>query len=570
MITSNRSSQSWATKSKFNDIQDYYKEKRNEGYYITDFDKGDNIYSVIVEKECGITDQIVKWSAKFDEDDLITEMWEKDYEISNLLNDGKDWIYVFSRFEISHIQAYSTSVDFPKDKIQKRWDDGYSISKIAYGNGLWIIIFTKGIEYNPGYSLRKKIDTEEINKWISDEKIITDLVYGNEEWAIAYGKHKEYTYQVIEITDNFPADKIRKRWDDGYDITLCAYGQNKWIIAFSTKNKYSTIAKEEERIIKEIEEQFERVKSLYSEKSYSEIITVFENNELLKINEEIVNKYLWALWLNDGTEEKAWDLVKEYSSKFSTSRWDSLKGHYSKWKKWYDFALDYYKDSNEDAYNEVKKIFDDYYTLYEQEKYIEVIEYFENKLSKSVSAKHLKVANNYLWALFKNSGTEKKALEKTKKFLEDYPDNTDWFKLAGHISKWLGSNNKDIELLNEALVFYKKSNNKEKINEVNEKIKELKEFNKKRLAEEKQAEKERLAEEKRVKQEKNDSQHKFKSSRGETFCQYCGKSTIWNDSPCEGKKNGHNYVYMKDSYGNWELQCNKCGRSTIWYDSPCS
>jgi tetratricopeptide (TPR) repeat protein len=313
--------------------------------------------------------------------------------------------------------------------------------------------------------------------------------------------------------------------------------------------------------------------SLYNEKRYIEVIELFEQNlsSQVDINQvELLDKYLWALWLNDGTEESAWELAKEYSSKFNTNRWDILKGHYSKWKKWYDYALDYYKDSSEDGYNEIKKIFDDYYSLYYEEKYAEVIEYFENKLSNSVSEKHLKIADKYLWALYNNSGTEKKALEKTKKFLEDYPDNTDWVKLAGHISKWLGSKNKDIDLLNEAIFFYKKVNSKEGINEVNEKINEVKVFHKERLAEEKQAEKERIAEEKRVEQEKKDSQHKFKSSRGETFCQYCGKSTIWNDSPCEGKKNGHNYIYMKDSYGNWELTCNNCGRSHIWYDSPCS
>lgn len=396
------------------------------------------------------------------------------------------------------------------------------------------------------------------------------MVYGKEKWAIAYGKHKEYTYQVIEISDSFPADKIKKRWEDGYDITLCAYGQNKWIIAFSTKYKYLTLEKEEERIKKEIGEQFKRIKDLYSEKSYSEIITIFENNESLNTNEEVVNKYLWALWLNDGTEEKAWDLVKEYSSKFNTTRWNILKGHYSKWKKWYDFALDYYKDSSDDNYNEVKKIFDDFYTLYEQEKYEEVIEYYENKLSKSVSSKHLKIADKYLWALFKNPGTEKKALEKTKKFLEDYPDNTDWYKLAGHISKWLGSKNKDIELLNEAVIFYKKVSNKEGINEVNEKIKEIKEFHKERLAEEKQAEKERIAEEKRLEQEKKDVQHRFKTSKGVTFCQYCGRDTSWSSWDCSGKKNGHNFVLMKNSYGELEPICNKCGKDKSWDNYSCS
>jgi hypothetical protein len=508
MITCDRETQSWATKAKFNEIQDYIIEKRKEGYFITDFDRGNGVYSVIIEKGCGITEQRLRWSSEFDADDMIVEMWNDDFKITNLLYDGTDWIYVFSKFEKSYQQAHSTGREFPTEKIRKKWDDGYSISKIAYGKGVWVVVFTKGVEYNPGYVLRSELDFEEINKWISDEKIITDLVYGDGKWAIAFGKHTEFPYQVIEVSKDFPTDKIKKRWEDGYDITLCAYGDDKWVFAFSTKYKYSTIAKEKERISKETEEVLEKINVLYTEKNYNELINIVEANDDLKSSEEIINKYLWALWLNNDTEEKAWNLAKEYSTKFNTKRWEILKGHYSKWKKWYDFALDYYKESSKENYNEIMKILDDYYSLYEQKQYSDVIDYFEEKLSGSVSSKYLKIADKYLWALFKNSGTETKALEKVKKYLEDYPENTDWYNLAGHISKWLGDKEKDIDILNEAISYYIQCDNKEGMKEVNEKIKEANAYQKERIAEIKNEEKERIALEKQEAAERRESEER--------------------------------------------------------------
>lgn len=84
----------------------------------------------------------------------------------------------------------------------------------------------------------------------------------------------------------------------------------------------------------------------------------------------------------------------------------------------------------------------------------------------------------------------------------------------------------------------------------------------KALKREEAAEAKRREREEQIK--KRNEAHEFKSSRGETFCKFCGKSDIYGGSPCDGRVNKHSYKQVKDSYGNWEIKCGKCGQYE-WY-----
>ena len=250
------------------------------------------------------------------------------------------------------------------------------------------------------------------------------------------------------------------------------------------------------------EEQLERLNALYKRGSYDKVITIFESDESLKTNEKIVHEYLWSLWMNNETL-KAKDLAHEYNKKFNTKKWNWLIGRYAEQQKWFDVALSYFdKSSDSDEYNRVKKIFDDYDSLYLEKKYKEVIEYFENKLYKSHSKSDIEIINKYLWSLWHNSGTEKKAIEKTKEFLKEYGDQANWLNHIGKINFWLGEKyNNDINFFNEAISFYQKAANDTSVKEVNdhiEKIAKEKQLAKVAAAKEEQLAKEAAAKEKQL------------------------------------------------------------------------
>ena len=554
MITSERGGQFYVTRNKYDEISDYIQNKRKEGYFVVDFDRGNGVYVAILEKNCGITEQRIVFSKAFNENSIIKEWWDKGYNLSGLEYDDVDWIYVFSKYDKKYAQAFNYDSSFPSDSISERWDKGYSISKLCYGNDTWVVVFTKGIDYHPGWSIRNKLDLTEMNKWIEDGKIITDLVFGDGRWAMTYGKHQQFSYQTIITATTFPSDIIKHKWDNGYDLSLCAYGDGQWVLAFSTKNKAAAINKDQIAEEEQTLESLTEMHTLYKNDKHADVIAFFEKNrQLLNKEEEAVNQYLWSLWMQDGSEQEAYELAKEYQVAFKTDRWLRLRGHYCKWKKWYDYALTNYQNSPKD-YAEIKKIFDDYQALVVAEDYEAVIDYFESTLHLSVSKNHLDIARSYCSALYQNSGTEQKALDKLEEFLEKYPKHLPFVSLAGYISKYLGERDNDLQLLEKAMSYFKKAKKKAQQTEVRELINSTK----KAL---KAAEKAEKADQKLL-------EHYFKTARGMTFCKHCGRDKSWSSFDCTGRKNGHNYTAQKID-DEWQPTCTKCGRDKSWADYSC-
>ena len=114
---------------------------------------------------------------------------------------------------------------------------------------------------------------------------------------------------------------------------------------------------------------------------------------------------------------------------------------------------------------------------------------------------------------------------------------------------------------------------KSQYSRLKESIKAHKAIQREAAAEAKRKEREAAAEAKRKEREeqirKKNEAHEFKSSRGETFCKFCGKGDHYGSSPCDGRVNKHSYKHIKDSYGNWEIKCGKCGQYEWYSNSKC-
>ena len=65
-------------------------------------------------------------------------------------------------------------------------------------------------------------------------------------------------------------------------------------------------------------------------------------------------------------------------------------------------------------------------------------------------------------------------------------------------------------------------------------------------------------------------QHRFKTSKEQTFCQYCGhNSEFFSQTDCDGRVEGHNYVLMKNG-DEWVPTCTKCGEDRHFSAYSCS
>jgi hypothetical protein len=79
------------------------------------------------------------------------------------------------------MQRYATSVEFPGKAIEALWAEGFDISILTYGGGVWAYVAAR-----------------------SDSDV----------------------QQTYFKTAEFPSTRITALWADGYDVTGLAYGRD--------------------------------------------------------------------------------------------------------------------------------------------------------------------------------------------------------------------------------------------------------------------------------------------------------------------------------------------------------
>ena len=415
----------------------------------------------------------------------------------------------------------------------------------------------------------------------------------------------EWSNQGMEGLVNFTVSdgKLEGNWKKGKEAGAM---KGKWkgevVAQEGTEStpavKESTPSEPEPTTASPTEALKAEIEKLYEAENYAEVISVFEANETVAgTDQNIAHKYLFSLWFHGDLEEKTFERIQEFEDKFENyDRWRKLKGWYYSHKGWHDSALRMFEGSSERHYNRTKKIFDDFETLCDAEEYEKAIQYYENNLTQSISEDTLYIAEHYCSALYRNSGTAKKGLREVRKFIKRYPDFLPFQKLEGQTLSWIGLEEEDIDPLKEALAIFKRLKDQSNQERAQKRIAEVKTKQKEKAAEEKRkakelaklereeakaavAEKKRKeAEEKRrarelAELEKEEAkaaaaaskmlEHRFKTSRGLNFCQYCGEERQWAGSECYKRKAGHNFIMQKVG-GDWEPVCTRCAQEAKW------
>lgn len=193
----------------------------------------------------------------------------------------------------------------------------------------------------------------------------------------------------------------------------------------------------------------------------------------------------------------------------------------------------------ENLNNDFDEIILKFKLLHQQEKYFEAINLFEDKIETYINDSNLYIAQKYVYALYKNDGTEKKALKEVLYYIDKFPQTDIFFHNAGLIYEYLGRY-EHVDYFKDALHFYTLDNNKEKVKELKEKI-EL---------------------------HKKNATHEFKVSDGITFCKYCGIKSEYAGSFCSDKTIPHNFI-LKNIDGKKTPICKKCGEKSEYARSQC-
>lgn len=237
MINLKKSGQTFTWSSSWSTITETIKENWDKGYDITDFDYGDGMYRVLMSKGTGWGSQAYRIGKTFPKE-KVSDLWDKDYQITNVLYDGEDWVVVMTKDTGITTQRWFTRPDFKEFEaaIDNAWQENYDITKIAKGNGVFLGIMSKGLNWSQRWRHYNSFPTDEILSDKREEgKIITDAFEFGDKVFIVTSGNTGYEKQRIHKNKDFEYLRklLKNRWDDGYTITTVSYIKGEWVLVFS-------------------------------------------------------------------------------------------------------------------------------------------------------------------------------------------------------------------------------------------------------------------------------------------------------------------------------------------------
>jgi hypothetical protein len=237
MIATKVNGQSFASREKWSEIMDFIEEKWDNNYFITDFDFGDGLYRVLLSGSKGWNGQAIRFGKDFPEE-KVDELWQKGYYITNVGHDGKDWIVIMSGIDQITDQTWFTRSTFEKfeESVSEYWAKGYDLTKVSYGNGMYLGVMSKGLNWGQSWWLWSEFPSEEILDAKQKEgKIITEIIqFDNKIFALT-SSNTGYTKQRVHRNKDFERLRVllNNRWDEDYSLTTVGYYNQEWILVLS-------------------------------------------------------------------------------------------------------------------------------------------------------------------------------------------------------------------------------------------------------------------------------------------------------------------------------------------------
>jgi outer membrane protein OmpA-like peptidoglycan-associated protein len=138
-------------------------------------------------------------------------------------------------------QTYLLQGSFPAQEIKKKWDEGFSITSVAQGNGFWGAVMTS----HSGFSAQQYIvdDTFPIRRieeqWDKNYRI-TAMTFGNGRWTVVLSEGSGIPLQSVFITDSFPIETIENYKKAGFRISAMNKANGMWVVVMNTQSFFIT------------------------------------------------------------------------------------------------------------------------------------------------------------------------------------------------------------------------------------------------------------------------------------------------------------------------------------------
>ncbi len=216
--------QNWARRTEFPSAK--ISEDWKNGFYITDISYGtwenEKVWYLVTTKN-NFTDQL--WRTRASKEELITEVQklykeQPAYYISHLAYGNGLWVLVSSKGTGLTSQKVLHDKDFPEARIKELWKEGYVITDMANGGGWWVVVMSKGSTIEKQhFHLYDSWDEDLIfDEWDKDD-YLTEAVKTEDGWYMIFSSDEYINDQDYDEGDPIPDKSIKEKWDSGYYIS---------------------------------------------------------------------------------------------------------------------------------------------------------------------------------------------------------------------------------------------------------------------------------------------------------------------------------------------------------------
>lgn len=196
--------------------------------------------------------QSIFHSENFPDEKIKTAYNEKQEFIDEISYNGIEWFVITSNLEYER-QIYIESEQFPSEWIKKWWDTGFFITNLDYGNGKWVVVMTKGIDFTRQYWFTES-DVNKIGAKIKqfwDNKYrISCVAFGQGKYAYVMTSGTGLDGQTYKFSKEVPTTWISEQYDKKYNLTYVNHDGTNWFTVAST---YETQSAEKYRYYEKID-----------------------------------------------------------------------------------------------------------------------------------------------------------------------------------------------------------------------------------------------------------------------------------------------------------------------------
>ncbi len=168
----------------------------------------------------------------------IAEGWDQGYRITDVAYGDGLWAVVMTEDTGYGGQAWAASAEFPGEFIREKWDEGLDLTTLTYGDGTWVAVMTGGLDWVQ--SLQSGT-FEEVVEHIDEypDYMISEVAYGDGEWVVVMSLREIDNAQYWRLSPEWPVDDISAYWDEGYSITDVTRGENEWLVVMTYDPGYT-------------------------------------------------------------------------------------------------------------------------------------------------------------------------------------------------------------------------------------------------------------------------------------------------------------------------------------------